>query len=158
MHRLKPQPKSRQNLARKLAEIARIGALFIDGDALDNVFASGRDWTSGDDINFRHGPYIEVKRTVLRIERIGDFRYFAAVSLVRQDDPAKCEAIVCGMRNDLGIRPVPMTPAMRRCVRKAEIAVERIPKTGDVRAYAPIKTSEGDTIGFLMVHTALRAG
>ena len=155
MHRLKPQPKDRRRLAADLAEIARIGAMFIDGDALDDVFASGRDWTSADDINFKHGPFIEVKRTILKIERIGDFRYFAAAALIRQDDPRKVEAVVCGTRNDLGRGPVPMTPAMRRCIKKGEIATERDEKTGDVRAFAPIKTSEADTVGFLMVHTAL---
>lgn len=155
MHRLKPQPKNRQNLDKRLAEIARIGALFVDGDALETVFASGRDWTSGDDVNFAHAPFIEVKRTVLKIERIGDFRYFAAACLVRQDDPTKAEAVVCGMRNDLGIRPVPMTPAMRKCVKTGAVTTEKDARTGDVRAFAPVKNTDGELAGFLVVHTAL---
>lgn len=155
MHRLKPQPTDRRRLAADLAEIARIGALFMDGDALDDIFASGRDWTSADDINFRHGPFIEVKRTVLKIERIGDFRYFALVAIIRQDDPKKVEAVVCGVRNDLGRAPVPMTAAMRQCVKKGEVTTEPHGKTDDVRAFAPIKTSDGDTVGLLVVHSAL---
>jgi len=155
LHRLKPQPTNRRRLAADLAEIARIGALFIDGDALDDIFASGRNWTSGDDINFKHAPFIDVKRTVLKIERIGDFRYFAAALIIRQDDPRKVEPVVAGMQNALGRAPFPMNPAMRRCVKKNEVTTERIEKTGDVRAYAPIKTSEADTVGLLVVHTAL---
>lgn len=155
MHRLKPQPTTKRGLDAKLAEIARIGALFVDGDAADTIFASGRDWTSGDDINFAHGPFIDLKRTVLKIERIADFRTFAAVALVRQDDPSKAEAVVCGMSNTLGVRPVPMTPAMKKCVKTGAVTTEKTPKTGDVRAFAPVKTSDGDTVGFLMVTTAL---
>jgi len=157
LHRLKPQPRSRRNLAAKLSEIARIGALFIDGDAVEDIFASGRNWASADDINFAHEPYIEVKRTVLKIERIGEFRYFAAVALIRQDDPKNAEAVVCGMRNAFGISPVPMTPAMRQCIRRGIITTERDAKAGDVRAFAPIQNSDGEAVGFLMVHTALPA-
>lgn len=154
MHRLKPPPKNRRTLAADLAEIARIGALFLDGDAVEAIFASGRNWTSGDDINFAHEPYIDVKRTVLQIERIGDFRYFATVALVRQDEPRNAEAVVCGMRNALGIRPVPMSPAMRHCIRKGQVTTESDAKSGFLRAFAPIQNSDAETIGFLMVHTA----
>ena len=157
MHRLKPQPSNRKTLAADLVEIARIGALFIDGDAVADLFAPGAEnWTSGDDVNFKHGPFIDVKRTVLRIERIGAFRYFALVAVTRKDDPTKAEAVVCGMKNDLGIRPVPMTAAMKQCVKKDVVTTERDAKSGNVRAYAPIKTSEGDPLGFLMVATALK--
>ena len=151
LHRLKPPAKGTRNLAVRLKEVARIGALFIEGDFLEQVFASGRDWTSGDDINFAHAPYIELKRTVLRIEQIPDFRCFATLALIRRDDPAKAEAVVCGMRNPFGITPVPMTPAMRRCIEKGEITSETA--NGRVRAFAPIANSDGETIGFLMVHT-----
>jgi len=152
VHRLLPPPTSRRGLAAKIAEIARIGALFIDGDYVEAIFASGAEWTSGDDINFAHAPYIDVKRTVLRIERIGPFRCFATVVRLRTDDRAKAEAVVCGMRNVLGIKPVTMTPAMRRCVRDGEVTTERIARSGQVRAYAPICSSDGDPVGFLMVH------
>ena len=151
VHRLKPPAENTRNLAARLKEIARIGALFVEGDFLEDVFASGRDWKSGDDINFAHAPYIELKRTVLRIERIADFRCFATLALIRQDDPTKAEAVVCGMRNPFGIAPVVTTPAMRRCVKKGEIASETV--NGRLRAFAPIANSDGETIGFLMVHT-----
>ncbi|HUT34124.1 MAG TPA: hypothetical protein VNE39_11630 [Planctomycetota bacterium] len=151
MHRLKPPAKTTRALAARLKEVARIGALFVEGDFLEEVFASGRDWKSGDDINFAHAPYIELKRTVLRIERIADFRCFATLALIRRDDPAKAEAVVCGMRNPFGIAPVPMTPAMLRCVKKGEITSET--ESGRVRAFAPIANSDGETVGFLMVHT-----
>jgi len=154
VHRLKPPPKSSRGLAAQLAEVARIGALFLDGDLVESVFASGRDWTSGDDINFAHAPYIETKRTVLRIERIAAFRTFATVALIRQDDPAQAEAVVCGMRNVFGIRPVPMSPAMRRCVARNVITTERDSRTRESRAFAPIANSEGETIGFLMIHAS----
>jgi hypothetical protein len=152
VHRLKPPAKNRRTLAADLAEIARIGALFVDGDALADVFAPGAEnWTSGDDVNFKHGPFIDLKRTVLKIERIGDFRYFALVARVRKDDPKMAEAIVCGMRNDLGNRPVPMTLAMKQCLKKDAITTERDATSGAVRACAPIKTTDGDPIGFLLL-------
>ncbi len=157
MHRLKAQPKNRPNLEKELAEVARTGALFIDGDCVRDVFVPGAEtWTSGDDINFRHGPFIEVKRTVLRIERIPPYRVFALVAVVRKDDPAKCEAVVCGLNNAFGQRPVPMSGAMKRCVAKGVITTERTPRK-DFRAFAPIKNSEGEPAGFLMVFTALGA-
>ena len=88
---------------------------------------------------------------MLRIERIADFRCFATLALIRQDDPTKAEAVVCGMRNPFGIAPVPMTPAMRRCINKREITSETT--HGRLRAYAPIANSDGEILGFLMVHT-----
>jgi hypothetical protein len=151
VHRLKPPAKGTRNLATRLEEVARIGALFVEGDFLEEVFASGRDWQSGDDINFAHAPYIELKRAILRIEQIPDFRCFATLALIRRDDPAKAEAVVCGMRNPFGIAPIPMTPAMRRCVKKGEVTSETA--NGRVRAYAPIANSDGETVGFLMTHT-----
>jgi len=44
-----------------------------------------------------------------------------------------------------------MTPAMLRCVEKCEITSGTA--SGRLRAFAPIANSDGEPIGFLMVHT-----
>jgi hypothetical protein len=154
MHRLRPLPARTADVQDALVGIARTGTLFVNGDALENVFASGRDWTSGDDINFAHEPFIELKRTVMAIERIGDFRYFACLALVRRDDPTKIESAVCGARNWMGVKPVDMTPSVRRCVQRDEVVGERARGVDAYDVAAPVKNSDGELAGLLLLRSA----
>ena len=154
MHRFKPQPTlSKKKLAAILAETARVGAMFLDGDALESVHASesSATWTDADNINFAHAPFIAVKKTILTVERIPDFRCFACAFLKRADDPKLIEPVVAGRRNPFGRDPLKPTAAMREAMRKDTITTEVKVETDNVFAYAPVKNSDDETVGMLAV-------
>lgn len=148
------QPRMpRKELADTLAEVARIGAMFIDGDAAEAVHAdeTSATWTDADDINFAHEPYINVKRTVLLVERMQDVPCRALFALIRADDPSKLEAVVCGMENPHGRAPFAMNKPQRECIKKGVVTTETDSAAGAVSAYAPVRNSDHEIVGLLHV-------
>jgi hypothetical protein len=148
-----PPNTSKKQLRNALAEIARIGAIFLDGDAAECVHAddTSATWTSGDDINFAHEPFLNVKRTILLIERMHDIPYGALFALRRADDPAKLEAVVCGMENPAGRAPFLMSKAQRECIRNGQVTTETDPESDLLSAYAPVRNSDDEIVGLLQI-------
>jgi hypothetical protein len=136
-----------------LTEAARIGAMFIDGDAAESVHTdqTSATWTSGDDINLAHAPFLNVKRTILLIERMYDAPYNALFALIRADDPSKLEPVVCGMDSGPGRDPLKMSKAQRECVRKGKVTTETDTASGRTSAYAPVRNSDDEVVGVLYV-------
>ena len=139
-------------LKKDLAEIARIGALFMDGDAAEAVHATqtSATWTDSDDINFAHDPYLNVKRTLLLIDRMQPFPYSCLFALRRADDPSLLEAVVCNMENPHGRAPFVPSPAQRRCITQGKATTEA-DRAGRVSAYAPVRNSDDEIVGLLHV-------
>ncbi|MFO7899969.1 MAG: hypothetical protein R6V58_13025 [Planctomycetota bacterium] len=144
---------AKKKLADTLAEVARIGALFMDGDAAEAVHAdeTSATWTGADDVNFAHEPYINVKRTVLLVERMQDVPCRALFALRRTDAPSKLEAVVCGMENPHGRAPFPMNKPQRECIKKGVVTTELDSAAGAVSAYAPVRNSDNEVVGLLHV-------
>jgi hypothetical protein len=124
---------SSRELLDRLGEAARIGALFIEGeDCINALTPESRTWTNADDINFDAAVAVPLKKTLLRIERIERFPYFAILWRRRPDDPQRVEVLLAGSKNSAlgggkGQCP-PIFPALRKVFDKgkpAEMAVSR---------------------------------
>jgi hypothetical protein len=126
-----PEAITSEELIERLATAARIGALFIEGEDVQNLLVpEARDWTDPDDINYDNEVGVRVKKTLLRIEQIDStFPYHAIVWLQRQSD-GKAEIMLAGSMNSslsLGKRENPeMFPELRKVLEKGKPAVKRM--------------------------------
>jgi hypothetical protein len=148
------KPKPPANMKEALMEIARIGALFLDGDAAEAVHAgpTSATWTDPDDINFAHEPYINVKRTLMLIERMQPFYYEVLFALRRADNHDLLEAVVCNLANPHGRGPFQPNKAQRDCIVAGKITAETT-SPGHISAYAPVRNSDDEIVGLLQALT-----
>jgi len=81
-----------------LSEIARIGALFLDGDVYEEVMPEfSRSYTDTDFLEYREQPFNALKRVLLLIERIESQRaVIACLWGLRGDNAKQVEVIVAG--------------------------------------------------------------
>ena len=142
--RPRPRPLDAQQRAARLQELARLAALFIDGELVGQLLTEhGRLWTSGDDIDYRHAPFIALKKLVLRLEQAPADGRPAYVNVWRQrpDDPSKGEPLLAGMRvSPFGRGVVPMPRALRSAILNQRPASEVAPD-GSVCVFAPLYDS-----------------
>ena len=125
---------SSKELVARLAEVARIGALFIEGeDVINALQPECRQWKLADDINFNAAVAVPLKKTLLRIEMIEKFPYYAIVWRRRPDDPKLAEPILAGRMNspyNLGKNQcVPIFPALRQALDRGRPASAAIKDT-----------------------------
>lgn len=98
-------------IAMEIADIARIGLLFMDGDALARALNKPA-WIDSDDIDFNHDAFNAIKQVLLRIERIAPAeRLLGVVWTRRPDDGEACEAIVLGSKHAWGPEPFVWPPS-----------------------------------------------
>jgi hypothetical protein len=122
---------SSKELIDRLAEAARIGALFIEGEDVQNLLVpEAREWTDPDDINYDGSVGAAVKKTLLRIEQVDPaFPYHAILWRRRPDDPGKAEVMLAGSMNSsysIGKREnPPIMPELRKVFDTGRPAVKR---------------------------------
>lgn len=149
-----------EQCAADVADVARIGLLFLDGDALEQAL---NDHASADqdDIDYDHEKFNSLKITLLRIERIRpELRLFAALWQARPDNPGIVAPAVCGSKRSCGPGPIlwppaaapywvaqPAHPDMTRALTTGE-AVQRL-WPGGVSWYFPVRNSDGEIAGLL---------
>ncbi len=109
---------------RELAEIARVGQMFVDGDLCRRLWAPGHErFMTGDDLNYDNEVTVSVKKTLLRLERLCRVPCSTALWRRRPDDPGSGEALLFGSCGTFegaakpanrGYIPPRMTPEMRK--------------------------------------------
>lgn len=145
-------PISSKELLARLAEVGRIGSLFIEGEDVANMLRPEcREWTDPDDINFDASVAVPVKKTLLRIEKIDPgIVYHAILWRRRTDDPGKVEVMMAGSMNSsysIGKRSNPaIWPEIQKCLEQGV----GVPKTGS-------NPSWENTAGFRYGHVWLLA-
>jgi hypothetical protein len=112
-----------QDVKRELAEVARVGQMFIDGDACRRLWAPGHEkFMAGDDMNYDNPVTVEVKKTLLKLERLSRVPCSTTLWRRRPDDPDSGEALLFGSfgtfegaekPGNRGYVPPRMTPQMR---------------------------------------------
>ncbi len=144
----------------EVAEVARIGLLFMDGDALERVQRE-RVSVDQDDIDYDYAAFNSLKATLLRIERIRpELRLFAALWQLRSDNPGVVAAVVCGSKHSCGAGPIlwppaaapywvaqPAHPDMIRAFATGE-PVQRL-WPGGASWYFPVRNTDYETVGLL---------
>ena len=118
---------TRTELLGRLAEVARVGSMFIEGEDCVNLFTpASRTWTKADDINYDARVALPLKKTLLRIERIERFPYYAILWRRRPDMPDRVEILLAGRMNsalDQGKGTCPLIfPQLRTVFEKGRAA------------------------------------
>jgi hypothetical protein len=112
------------DVKRELAEVARIGQAFVDGDACRKLWAAGHEkFMAGDDMNYDNDVTVAVKKTLFKLERLSRVPCSTTLWRRRPDDPDSGEALLFGSfgtfegaekpANRGYVRPR-MTPQMRK--------------------------------------------
>jgi len=173
-----------KDVKRELAEVARVGQMFIDGDACRGLWAAGHElFMAGDDMNYNNPVAVEVKKTLLKLERLCRVPCSTTLWRRRPDDPDSGEALLFGSFGSFegsekppnrGYVPPRMTPQMRRAFVHGRAAWKiRRNKTGHrvhidrglfnpvadvaghttVQLFVPVKDSMGQIAALLEVFT-----
>lgn len=128
----------------RLAEVARLAQIFIDGELLGQLLTpQGFAGASGDDVDYQHQPFITLKKLLLRLEQTPPDGSPVYVNVWRQrpDDATRGEPLVAGMKVSLfGFDVVPMPRAMRAAMLNQRTSTEQHPG-GAVSIFAPLYDS-----------------
>jgi hypothetical protein len=108
----------------ELAEVARVGQMFVDGDDCHNLWTpEARTFLTGDDMNYNNDVAVPVKKTLFKLERLCRIPCSTALWRRRPDFPDAGEALLFGSTGspegsqkpgNRGYRPPKMTREMRR--------------------------------------------
>lgn len=168
----------------ELLEVARVGQMFVDGDACRRALQPyAQTFMSGDDMDFDPEVCVPLKKTLLRLERLSCIPCSTAVWRRRPDMPECVEALLFGSYSspssdgkpaNRGYRPPKMFPAIRRALvegkpgwkmvrQKAGVLIERglFRPVVDTRCdtvlelFVPIKDSMGEIAAALEIFTAV---
>jgi len=101
---------------RELAEVARIGQAFVDGDLCRRIYRPiGETFTNGDDIDFEPATCVPLKQTLLRLERLARVRCVCALWRRRPDMPEVGEPTLFGSyASPMHIYRPPMSGSTRK--------------------------------------------
>ena len=81
----------------ELAEIARIGQVFVDGDLCRKAYQPyAETFMTGDDMDFNPAAAVPLKQTLLRLERVSRVPCSTALWRRRPDAPSSGEALLYG--------------------------------------------------------------
>lgn len=101
---------------RELAEVARIGQAFVDGDLCRNIYRPiGETFTNGDDIDFEPATCVPLKQTLMRLERLARIPCVCALWRRRPDMPEVGEPTLFGSyASPMHIYRPPMSGSTRK--------------------------------------------
>ncbi|QHT61358.1 hypothetical protein GXP70_16270 [Paenibacillus lycopersici] len=145
----------------ELMEVARIGALFLPGDSLEEVMPperrayplrvqSGNEFALGDEIDYDEHHFNALKRVLLLTERIEPSRKpSTALWIRRPESPARVEVMVAG--RSLPHEGYQIQPAWPELIRAFEGLPTRWDRPFGTTVYYPIRNSDEDIVGVLEV-------
>ena len=144
-----------------LMEIARIGALYIPGDVLEEVMpperreypklaVKGGKFALGDEIDFNEVQFNTLKRLLLLTERIDEGRQAASALWIRRpEDPGSVEVMVAGRAlPEEGYNIIPIWPEIERAFNGRPTRRRR--PNGET-VYYPIRNSDEEIVGVLEI-------
>jgi hypothetical protein len=143
-----------------LMEIARLGALFLPGDMLENVMPPERreyplrvagstsQFAVSDEVDFVEDHFNALKRVLLLTERIQpDREPYAALWIRRPENPSLCEVMVAGGGLPAeGCDIQPLWPEIQRAFTGLPTRWDR---DDGQTVYYPIRNSDEEIIGVL---------
>jgi hypothetical protein len=88
---------SLDDVKRELAEVARIGQVFVDGDLCRKIYRPiGETFTNGDDIDFEPATCVPLKQTLMKLEGLARIPCVCALWRRRPDMPKVGEPTLFG--------------------------------------------------------------
>jgi hypothetical protein len=144
----------RKQTEERLRRIARIGEVFVDGDAFKSVVLTP-ELNTGDTYCVDHDKFISVKQTLLKLKRIEDGDV-GVVAWRRFKNEA--DITIPADLHPLSVRPGnhPISPAMAEAF-AGRVAVQELNMRGFplLSVCAPIRDSLDDVVGILEVFASL---
>ncbi len=132
--------------------VARIGLMFLDGDALENILL---DRYGHPDYDFDH--FNSCKITLLKLERMNPTLGLTAVLWqLRPDNEEMAVPVAAGTALPLeGYRPCPVSPALGQAL-AGEFGVTTRRSESCSSHYYPVRNSDGEIVGALELLEGLR--
>ena len=157
-------PRSRESVVRGLDEVARTASVMVDGDlcrrimtkrALERMFAvDPRDpWAASDNFDVNHEPYIETKKTLIRLSRLVPFPCDVNLWMPFEERPGKIQVLIRNANEwsqfwTWGVLVQDMVPEMKRVLDTGE-RVTVTQKRGMISVLAPVYDSLGDRVALV---------
>ena len=171
-------------IQKELAEVARVGQVFLDGEWVRNAYSPyAETFMTGDDIDYNPEACVPLKKTLMRLERLSRVPCSTTVWRRRPDDPGSGEAVLCGFLSSpqAGGKPsnrgyVPPRMSKQLAAAFGGKTVTKIDRKGPgargmnargrgvpargvkgyavVQVYVPVKDSMGEIAGVLEVFAA----
>ncbi len=160
-----PQP-TMENVSRDLDEIGRISTGMIDGDVCQKIMTERAlkwmftvdpkdPWVAGDNFEVNYEPYIQTKKTLIRLSRLASFPCDVNLWMPFQDKPDKIQILVRNVNEwsqfwTWGQLNQDMPPEMKRVLETGKREqVRRRP--GMISILAPVYNSLGDIVALVEV-------
>jgi hypothetical protein len=159
-------PRAKEDVIRGLDEVARTATVMVDGDlcqrimterALGFMFAvTAKDpWAASDNFDVNDDPYIQTKKTLIRLSRLVPFPCDVNLWMPFADRPEKIQVLIRNVNEwsqfwSWGILVQDIAPEMRRVLEtgKRETVIR---KPGLISVLAPVRNSLGDTVALVEV-------
>ncbi len=159
-------PTSKENLARNLDEVARVATVMIDGAvcqrimtdrSLKQVFVEDpKDrWAASDNFDVNHEPYIQTKKTLIRLSRLCSVPCDVNLWMPFETNPDKVQILIRNA-NELsqfwpwGALHQDMIPEMKQVLKTGERETV-VKRTGMISVLAPVYNSLGDIVALVEV-------
>jgi hypothetical protein len=153
-------------LATQLDEVARIASVMVDGDVCERIVTARamqhllrtdpRDqWAAADNFDVNHGPYIAIKKTLIRLAQLGPSHADVNLWMPVPGEGSRVQILIRNANEvsqfwKWGELHQPATAEMKRVLTTGERATVT-QRPGFVSVLAPVKNSLGDIVGFVEV-------
>jgi hypothetical protein len=159
-------PRTTEDVIRGLDEVARTATVMVDGDvcrrimterALGFMFAvAAKDpWAASDNFDVNDEPYIQTKKTLIRLSRLVPFPCDVNLWMLFADRPGKIQVLIRNVNEwsqfwSWGTLVQDIPPEMRKVLEtgKHETVMR---KPGLISVLAPVRNSLGDTVALVEV-------
>ena len=159
-------PGTKESVARDLDEVARVATVMVDGDvcqqimtrrALGFMFAANpKDpWAASDNFDVNDEPYIQTKKTLIRLSRLLPYPCDVNLWMPFADRPGKIQVLIRNVNEwsqfwTWGILVQDIPPEMKRVLETGRReTVTR--KPGLISVLAPVHNSLGESVALVEV-------
>jgi len=158
--------RTKEDVIRALDEVARTATVMVDGDvcrrimterALGFMFAvTAKDpWAASDNFDVNDEPYIQTKKTLIRLSRLVPFPCDVNLWMPFADRPGKIQVLIRNVNEwsqfwSWGMLVQDMPPEMRRVLETGKRETVML-KPGLISVLAPVRNSLGDTVALVEV-------
>ncbi len=160
------RPHTRESVTRDLGEIARTASVMVDGDvclgimtrrAIELMFVvDPRDpWAASDNFDVNEEPYIQTKKTLIRLSRLVSYPCDVNLWMPFQEQPDKIQILIRNANEwsqfwTWGVLVQDMVPEMKRVLDTGE-RISVMQRPGMISVLAPVYDSLGDRVAVVEV-------
>ncbi len=165
------QERDQQALVRDLENIARVATVMVDGDvcqrimterALSKMFiVDPKDpWVGGDNFDVNAEPFIQIKKTLMRLARLAEYPVDCNLWMPFKDKPGKIQVLIRNQYEmsqfwSFGQLYTDTFPEMKSVLDSGKpLVVQK--RTNILSVLTPVYNSSGDIVGLVEVVSRAR--